>query len=716
MPDPSSPDASFVHLHVHTEYSMLDGAARIDELFAERGRDGACRPSRRPTTATCSAPTSSGHKARSHGVKPIIGVEAYLTPGHPPARQDPGPVGRRQRRPGRRVRRRRLHAHDAAAPRPPAACTTCSGWRRWPRWRATTTSPGWTASSARPYCDGADRHHRLPVGGEIQTRLRLGQYDEARAGRRASSGTSSVPENFFCEVMDHGLDIERRVQRGPAPAGQATSTCRWSPPTTCTTPRPRTPRRTRCCSACSPARRCADPNRFKFDAEEFYLKSPERDAPLWRELPEACDNTLLHRRALRRPFAEGDGRYMPRFPCPEGEDEESWFVKEVERGLAIRYPGGVPDERPRARPATRPRSSSKGLRRLLPRRRRLHQLGQGQRHPGRPGSRLRRRLDRAPTRMGITDLDPLQHGLIFERFLNPERMSMPDFDVDFDERRRGEVIRYVTEKYGERAGRPDRHLRHDQGQAGGQGRRPGCSGYPFAMGERLTKAMPPPIMGKDIPLSGIFDPRTRALPRGGGVPRALRGRPGGQRGRRDRAGPGGPQAPVGRARGRRHHVQRAADRPHPDHAPRAGRRDHHPVRLPELRGARPGQDGLPRPAQPHHPRRRAGQHRAPTAARTSTSRRSQTSTTPPPTSCSAAATPSASSSSTAAPMRALLRLMQPDNFEDISAVGRALPAGPDGRQLAHQLRAAQERPAADHADPPRAGGAARRDPRRRRTA
>ena len=66
-----------------------------------------------------------------------------------------------------------------------------------------------------------------------------------------------------------------------------------------------------------------------------------------------------------------------------------------------------------------------------------------------PGPWLRRRLDGAPTRCGITDLDPLQHGLIFERFLNPERVSMPDFDIDFDERRRGEVIRYVTEKYGD---------------------------------------------------------------------------------------------------------------------------------------------------------------------------------------------------------------------------------------------------------------------------
>ncbi len=107
--------------------------------------------------------------------------------------------------------------------------------------------------------------------------------------------------------------------------------------------------------------------------------------------------------------------------------------------------------------------------------------------------------------MGITDLDPLSHGLIFERFLNPERMSMPDFDVDFDERRRGEVIRYVTDKYGDdRVAQIVTYGTIKAKQALKDASR--VLGYPFSMGERLTKAMPPAVMGKDIPLSGIFDP------------------------------------------------------------------------------------------------------------------------------------------------------------------------------------------------------------------
>jgi DNA polymerase-3 subunit alpha len=110
--------------------------------------------------------------------------------------------------------------------------------------------------------------------------------------------------------------------------------------------------------------------------------------------------------------------------------------------------------------------------------------------------------------MGITDLDPIPHGLIFERFLNPERMSMPDFDVDFDERRRGEVIRYVTEKYGEeRVAQIVTYGTIKAKQALKDASR--VLGHPFAMGEKLTKAMPPDVMGKGMPLADVFKPDSK---------------------------------------------------------------------------------------------------------------------------------------------------------------------------------------------------------------
>jgi len=106
--------------------------------------------------------------------------------------------------------------------------------------------------------------------------------------------------------------------------------------------------------------------------------------------------------------------------------------------------------------------------------------------------------------MRITDLDPLLHGLIFERFLNPDRVSMPDFDIDFDERRRGEVIRYVSEKYGEdRVSQIVTYGTIKAKQAVKDASR--VLGYPFGVGEKITKAMPPPVMGKDVPLAKLFD-------------------------------------------------------------------------------------------------------------------------------------------------------------------------------------------------------------------
>ncbi|MBX6722345.1 MAG: DNA polymerase III subunit alpha, partial [Dactylosporangium sp.] len=111
----------------------------------------------------------------------------------------------------------------------------------------------------------------------------------------------------------------------------------------------------------------------------------------------------------------------------------------------------------------------------------------------------------------ITELDPLAHGLIFERFLNPERVSMPDIDLDFDERRRGDMIRYATEKYGEE--RVAQIITYGTIKAKAAIKDAArVLGYPFAVGDKITKAMPPAVMGKDIPLDGIFDPNHPRYP------------------------------------------------------------------------------------------------------------------------------------------------------------------------------------------------------------
>nr|MBA2558759.1 DNA polymerase III subunit alpha [Propionibacteriales bacterium] len=247
----------------------------------------------------------------------------------------------------------------------------------------------------------------------------------------------------------------------------------------------------------------------RFNGDGYYLKSPQEMRDLFSDFPAACDNTLLIAERCDVAFAVGRN-LMPRFPVPDGETEETWFVKEVEAGLLRRYPNGVTA-------AVRERADYEvGV---------ILQMGfpgyflvtadfivwaklQGIRvGPGR-GSAAGAIVAYA---MGITELDPLEHGLLFERFLNPERVSMPDIDVDFDERRRGEVIRYVSDKYGDdRVAQIVTYGTIKAKQAVKDSSR--VLGYPFAMGERITKAMPPGVMGKDIPLSGIFD---RSHPRYG---------------------------------------------------------------------------------------------------------------------------------------------------------------------------------------------------------
>src|SRR3712207_1841156 len=113
--------------------------------------------------------------------------------------------------------------------------------------------------------------------------------------------------------------------------------------------------------------------------------------------------------------------------------------------------------------------------------------------------------------LGITELDPIPHGLLFERFLNPDRISMPDIDMHFDERRRGDMIRYATERYGEERVAPIITYGTITAKAAIKDAAR-VLGYPFAMGDRSTKAMPPPVMGKDMPPTGVLAPNHKRYP------------------------------------------------------------------------------------------------------------------------------------------------------------------------------------------------------------
>ena len=197
---------------------------------------------------------------------------------------------------------------------------------------------------------------------------------------------------------------------------------------------------------------------------------------------------------------------MPRAPVPEGETEESWLVKEVERGLHLRFPHGVTEQYRKQADYEVGVIIQMGFPGyfLVTADLIQHAKSVGIRcGPGR-GSAAGSLVAYV---LGITDLDPIQHKLIFERFLNPERISMPDIDMDFDERRRGEMIRYTTEKYGEDRIAQIITYSTIKAKAAIKDSARVLFGQPgYAVADRISKAMPPAVMGKDIPLSGVFDP------------------------------------------------------------------------------------------------------------------------------------------------------------------------------------------------------------------
>ncbi|SOD74309.1 DNA polymerase III alpha subunit [Jatrophihabitans sp. GAS493] len=489
---------SFVHLHVHTEYSMLDGAARLTELFAETARMGM------PALAMTDHGNVFGafdfyKKAKDAGVKPIIGMEAYLTPD----------TSRYDRK---RVRWNEGGDDDVsgggAFTHMTLLAENTTGMHNLFRLASRSSLEGFfykpraDRELLSEYSEGLIGTTGCPSG-EIQTWLRIGDYEKARASA-AEFRDIMGKENYFLELMDHGLDIELRVRDGLLRLAKdldlpmvATNDLHYTHAEDSDTHE--------VLLCVQSGKTMADPNRFKFDGNSYYLKSPAEMRSLWADkydLRESCDNTLLIAERCGMTFNE-DANYMPRFPVPEGESEHSWFVKEVETGLHYRYPAGIPDEvRKRAdfEVDVIVQMGFPGYFLVV-----ADFINWAKKNGIRVGpGRGSGAGSMAAYAMRITDLDPLQHGLIFERFLNPDRVSMPDFDIDFDERRRGEVIRYVSEKYGdERVAQIVTYGTIKAKQAVKDASR--VLGYPFAMGDRITKVMPAAVMGKDVPLSRIFD-------------------------------------------------------------------------------------------------------------------------------------------------------------------------------------------------------------------
>ena len=473
---------------------MLDGAARVDELVKEIANQGM------PAIAITDHGNVFGayefnKKAIAAGVKPIIGIEAYVAP---ESRFDKRRVkwadgGEDDVSGGGAYTHMTLLAENNEGLSnlfKLSSLASLEGYYYKPRMDRDLLSKYGKGLIATTGCPG----------GEIQTRLRMGAYKEAK---QAASELRDIfgAENFYLEIMDHGIDIETRVKADLLKLGKELGL-----PLLATNDLHYTHHED---AASHEALLCvqsgstlADPKRFKFENNEFYLKSAQEMRKLFSDIPEACDNTLLIAERCNITMRENEN-LLPQYSVPKGETEDSWLRKESNIGLLEKLEGKVEpkyQERLDYELEVMIKMGFPGYF-LVVSDLCSHARSVGIRvGPGR-GSAAGSLVSYA---LGITALDPIKHGLLFERFLNPERISMPDIDLDFDERRRSEMIAYATQKYGEdRVAQIITYGTIKSKQALKDSTR--VLGYPYAIGDKLTKALPPSVMGKDISLAGVFD-------------------------------------------------------------------------------------------------------------------------------------------------------------------------------------------------------------------
>lgn len=503
---PMAKKSSFVHLHNHTEYSMLDGMAKVDMLAEEVVRQG--MPAVGMTDHGNMFGSDAFYRAmKAAGVKPIIGIEAYMAPGSRLHKErvrwgEPHQKSDDVSASGAYLHQTML-AENVEGLHNLFYLSSMASYEgqlgKWPRMDAELIAEHATGIIATTGCPS----------GDVQTRLRLGQFDQAL---EAAAMWQDIygKENYFLELMDHGLEIENRVRSELLEIGRkldlpplVTNDCHYV------------------LESQAPAHEAmlcvqtgktlSDPDRFKFDGSGYYIKTAEQMRETWDSLvPQACDNTLWIAERVQdygEIWEPHPHDRMPIADVPEGHTPTSWLRHEVHEGLRMRFNGGaVPQNYLERAEFEIDVIDMKGypsyfliVAELI-----KHARSIGIRvGPGR-GSAAGALVAYALT---ITNIDPMEHGLLFERFLNPERPSAPDIDIDFDDRRRGEMIRYAAQRWGE-----DKiaqvitfgTVKTKQALKDSARVQYGQEGYKMA--DRITKELPPAIMAKDIPLSGIMDP------------------------------------------------------------------------------------------------------------------------------------------------------------------------------------------------------------------
>ena len=487
----------FAHLHVHTEFSMLDGAARIDEVVAAAAADG------QPAIGITDHGNMYGvldfyRAARAAGITPVIGTEAYMA--GESRFERPVRRGRVDDTGGEGGEGEKLYYHLTLL------AETNPGYKNLLKLSSAAYLEGYYY---KPRVDWEllERHHEGVIattgclgGVVLQALLR----DDVPLATKLTARLRDIfgPEGLFVELQDHGMAAQHRTNRHLVEIARdlhvpllATNDSHYVHQEG---------------SVAHDALLCVqtgaqvdDPKRFKFETDQHYLKTSAEMRALFAEVPEACDNTLQIAERARVEIEFGKPE-MPRFDVPPGFDSEEAYLRHLTmEGAHDRYGTPLPADAAQRLDAELTVIEDMGLSAYflivwdLIRHARSKGIRVG---PGR-GSAAGCCVAYS---LKIVDLDPLRYGLIFERFLNAGRKEMPDIDMDFDERYRGEMIKYAADRYGfDHVAQIVTFSTIKARAAVRDAAR--VLGYPYAVGDRIAKAMPPLVMGRDTPLAACLE-------------------------------------------------------------------------------------------------------------------------------------------------------------------------------------------------------------------
>lgn len=492
---------SFVHLHSHSEYSMLDGASRIKEMFHRAAE------LEMPALALTDHGVMYGAipfylEGRATGVKPIVGMEGYIAP---------------KSRFDRPAQREDWYYHLTIL------ASSSHGYKNLMKLSSLGFLEGYDSRSRRPrldkellakYADGLVVLSGC-LSGELSKNIVQGRVEEAK--RVALEYREIFGDRYFLEIQNQGVKEQVALNEQVAAIGKQLGI-----PLVATNDSHYTHKDDAGAHdillCIQTGKELADEARMKFDTDEFYLKSPEEMRSAFLDYPEAVENTLRVAELCNIEI-ELHQMLQPAFRVPDGESLDSYLKKTTLDGAARRYPELNSEVRARIENELNV----------------IEQMGfagyflivadfvgwakkQGIRvGPGRGsiGCSI------VAFCLNITDLDPIRWRLGFERFLNPARHQMPDADIDFDERRRGEVIKYVSEKYGEdRVAQIITFSTIKAKQALRDAAR--VLGFPYSVGDRLAKMYPPLVLGKEAPFEACFE-KSREWPEDSGRNQAFGG-------------------------------------------------------------------------------------------------------------------------------------------------------------------------------------------------